>query len=310
MKAILLTNSQPNQAALYYKLREACTIEKVVVSKNIPPPGKYRPQLYLHRISARLVGGPFVDAWQYIQARYKDLLGPLPEDLCMNVDNINDGPVVRLIREVRPDVVLVSGTNQPSPRLIETGLRYGGLLNLHTGLSPYVDGGPNCTNWCLATGRFHLIGNALSWLDASNDGGPLVATEQTKLTGHEDLRTLHWKVMQHGHDLFRRVVAGLAGGRDLPYIRRSTLPQGRRFDTRQWNAAAMMKALRRFRRRYGPAYFRSPAYVRATAELRTFPWPEYSIEDELRAALYRPPPETTDRPASKTATIVHPPLWG
>ena len=80
------------------------------------------------------------------------------------------------------------------------------ILNLHTGVSPYIKGGPNCTNWCLAN-NYYLIGNTVMTLDAGIDSGAIIATECTKLDGNESLFDLHYKVMEHGFDLYVRVIS-------------------------------------------------------------------------------------------------------
>ena len=305
MKAILLTNGSPNQAALYYKLRESCTIERVVISQNIGTDRSalQATQLRMHAISGRMIGSPFRDAWLRLQSRYAHELGPIPDGECELVDDINDALVIDLIREVRPHIVLVSGVHPIGNRLIERCADFGGMINLHTGIAPYMMGGPNCTNWCLATGEVHLIGNTVMWLDTSAGGGPLIATEQTPLVGDEDLRELHWKVMQHGHDLFRRVATSLALGRKLPRIEQDTLPYGQWFKDVDWNAFSMVRALRNFRRTYGPAYFRSAAFQRATTGVRLFPWVEPSAEAGLQAAMYKATYRLTTRSKPMHAAV-------
>ena len=77
------------------------------------------------------------------------------------------------------------------------------ILNLHTGISPYIKGGPNCTNWCIATKQFEKIGNTIMWLDKGIDTGELLTTENTKFNSTDkSLLKIHMRVMNHAHDLY------------------------------------------------------------------------------------------------------------
>ena len=136
-------------------------------------------------------------------------------------------------------------------------------MNLHTGISPFVKGGPNCSNWCLAEGTFHLIGSTIMWLDLGIDSGNIITTEQTPLDGTESLFEMHWKVMEHAHDLYRRVVSRLAKGHELPSIPQDSIGLGRTFYGVEWNGVAARRALRNFQREY-PKFFQ-------TASARTQP---------------------------------------
>jgi methionyl-tRNA formyltransferase len=178
------------------------------------------------------------------------------------------------IEEHQPHLVIVSGTNLVGTRTIAAAAGARGILNLHTGISPYVKGGPNCTNWCLAEGAFHLIGNTIMWLDIGIDSGAIVATEQTPLTGGETLSELHWKVMEHGHDLYVRTVRQIARGEEVPFVPQSSVGEGRTFYAVEWNARRIVQALRNFRRYYSPAWFTSKEHQARSTEIQLFPLDE------------------------------------
>ena len=134
--------------------------------------------------------------------------------------------------------------------VIEASRKNRGVVNLHTGISPYVKGGPNCTNWCLAQGWFHLIGNSVMWLDRGIDSGNLITTERTSLTGDEDQEELHWKVMEHAHDLYVRAISAIAAGDGVPDVPQQDLGTGPTFHNADWTARAMIRARWNFARRY------------------------------------------------------------
>ena len=249
MKVILLTSKKPTQVALAARRAKVCELSAIVLSENVPQrrsPDANRIRAY--QVASRVVGRPFLQTWRDMMRHYEGRFPNLPETRQVRVRNVNDAATTALIDEIKPDLVLVSGTNLVAKRVIEKCQQYGPILNLHTGISPYVKGGPNCTNWCLATQQFHLIGNTIMWIDPGIDTGALVTTERTSLTGRESLLELHVAVMDHAHDLYARAVATVARGAKLPRVEQSSLGAGTTFFTRDWNPLAMVRAQLGFRK--------------------------------------------------------------
>lgn len=257
MKVVILTGDQPNQAALCHKLKPHCEISAIVLSENRSrksPPHARRLRLLVNRISGRLAGRPFINAWQQLQQSYRTLYPNFPEVPVVRVQNVNDALTVQTIEENAPDLIIVSGTNLVGRKIIGLTSQKMRMVNLHTGLSPYIKGAPNCTNWCLAEKSFHLIGNTVMWLDAGIDTGNIIASEQTPLNGDETLDELHWKVMEHAHAMLVQAVRKLAGGETLSSIPQDSIDAGKTFYNIDWDASAMLKARRNFRRHYA-SYF-------------------------------------------------------
>lgn len=218
------------------------------------PSGLKRGQIFLKRISNRLIGNAFVKTWFDVLGDYKKKYPSFPDVPLVKVRNVNDEKTHEIIDKLSPDLIIVSGTNLVGKKIIRLSEKGKGVINLHTGISPYVKGGPNCTNWCLAENWFHLIGNTIMWLDAGIDTGKIIATEQTPLTGAENLFELHWKVMQHAHDLYVRAIQQIAEGREVPSVPQNSIAEGTTFYNVAWNARAMRRALKNFKVIY-PAYF-------------------------------------------------------
>jgi methionyl-tRNA formyltransferase len=270
MRVVVLTNAQSNQNALVHKLADYVQVAAVVLSKNIP---RKRPSLHsrfrskVNAVSARLAGGELLAAWREMLERYEAKYPRFDGVPFINVDNINDEATHQILEQHAPDLVVVSGTNLVGRKLIERAKKFGDIVNLHTGISPYVKGGPNCTNWCLAKGWFHLIGNTVMWLDAGVDSGELIASERTPLDGSESLAELHWKVMEHGQDLYVRTVARSANGFGLPRVPQQDVDEGVEFRSAQWTSREMKLALDNYRNRFAE-YFRSG---RQNSEAKLFP---------------------------------------
>ena len=121
------------------------------------------------------------------------------------------------------------------------------ILNLHTGVSPYIKGGPNCTNWCLAN-NYYLIGNTIMKLDKGIDSGAIIATECTALDGNETLFELHHKVMEHGFNLYVKVISCYVKDK----VALKSIPQdnisnkGNLFYTKDWTIFKVIRAYYNF----------------------------------------------------------------
>jgi len=121
-----------------------------------------------------------------------------------------------------------------------------GILNLHTGVSPYVKGGPNCTNWCIATNQFHLVGNTIMWIDEGIDSGNIITTELTKVDWSKSLLDIHIAVMEHAHLLYVKAIKYLAQG-NVSNIKQSDIGTGKTYYTKDWklkNKRDLIKNLR------------------------------------------------------------------
>jgi folate-dependent phosphoribosylglycinamide formyltransferase PurN len=250
MKVVVFTCDQPNQWELCHRLQPVCDLAGIVISSNMPrktPTIRNRTYGLFNRVASRTVGRSFVTAWQHLQADSRARYRGFPSVPQVQVQNINDPTTVDFVQQHRPGLVLVSGTNLLSDRTIRAIQEIAPVINLHTGISPFVKGGPNCTNWCLTLNRLELIGNTVMWLDAGIDSGDIITTEQTPLSGHESLSELHRKVMDHAHSLVTRVVKRLDQNEPVPRISQLSLGEGSTFFNRDWTAPSMLRAIRNFK---------------------------------------------------------------
>ncbi len=274
MRVLILTNRQGNQVALVNKIANEADLVGVVLSRNIVrrrPDAAKRLRFLLNGVAGRSVGRPFVRTWFELLDRYNSLYPDLPGNEVVEVDNINDPTTVATIERLSPELVVVSGTNLLRTDVIRASQRSGRVINLHTGISPYVRGGPNCTNWCLAKKWFHLIGNTVMWLDEGIDTGNIIATEQTELDGTESLSDLHWKVMEHAHDIYVRTIRGIARGEEMPSIPQRQIGGGNYFGSADWTALQMKRALDNYRRHYREFFTEGGHLQEASRELKLFP---------------------------------------
>lgn len=257
MKILVFTSPHGNNRALCHRIAAHLPIAAIVTVQprrdwSTKKPGLVgRARNFGRRLVSASVGLPLRRAWFGMLAHYDRLYPDFPQ-APIEVADINATEVLALVERERPDLVVVSGTNLLKQPLIERIHASGRVVNLHTGISPYIKGGPNCTNWCLALGRFDLIGNTVMWLDAGIDSGAIIATERTPLEGTETMLGLHIAVMEHAHALYLRCIRMFAEGRTLPAVRQGDIAEGRLFLTRHWSSGPIVRAVRNFYGRYRP----------------------------------------------------------
>lgn len=250
MKILLLTSNQPNQWGLAHKINSLHPISEIaVVDTTIITSSKKLKKTSLLKNKAKNAVGEIVTfmifrkCWFGMLKYYSNLFSGFPVEPKIVVNNVNDSKVFELLGDLRPDITIISGTNLLSSNLIRAISLHGRVINLHTGISPYVKGGPNCTNWCFYLGRTDLIGNTIMWLNEGIDSGNIIATERTSFSTRESLLGIHIKVMEHGHDLYLRALRKILHHEEIPNINQDMLSPHRLFLSKDWGVSHRVKAL-------------------------------------------------------------------
>lgn len=249
MKIVVLTSDAGNQRALVNKIQQhGLQLAGIVLEKK--PGGKRKKMTvgqFFSKVTERLFLNKITTTWMRLLGNYNRQYPSFPDVEILTTAAINSEETVAFLKKIKPDLVVVSGTSMIKKPVLELGFTQG-IINLHTGLSPYIKGGPNCTNWCISTGQFHLIGNTVMWIDAGIDSGNIISTEFTRFTGNEDFDELHFKVMEHAHDLYIRCMLQIAGGRSVPNVKQSDITTGTTYYTRQWTLKPKMDLIKNIAR--------------------------------------------------------------
>jgi len=262
MKIAIFTNDCPIQIALVNKINEHVDVDTVFLAKNRIEKTKKRKNKYIYYF-LRLVRIPFElplrMAWDDLKKRYKEQYIEIPKKVTQYyVNNINDESVIKYVKNTKPKLIIVSATTMLKADIISEASKVNCLiLNLHTGISPYIKGGPNCTNWCLATNNY-LIGNTVMVLDSGIDSGAIIATELTTLTGTESLSELHYRVMEHGFELYIKVINSFVKKNMSfnPIKQAEISTKGDLYLTQDWTIWQVVKAYYNFKVNY-PKQFSS-----------------------------------------------------
>lgn len=231
MKIVLWIGNESNQLALAKKINDLYLIDTVFLeTKNNK--SRITFGLILKKIIEKIFLSTISKSWFGMLSYYKKTDSILSHVNVLHTKNINSEDVYLKTKLINPELIIVSGTSLIKDKLLSLTPKLG-ILNLHTGLSPYMKGGPNCTNWCIANNQFHLIGNTIMWIDKGIDSGRIVTSELTVFDGHENLLNVHIKVMEHAHELYLKAIRNIANGK-LFSVSQVEIDSGKVYFTKDW----------------------------------------------------------------------------
>ncbi len=264
MKILLWIGDEPNQKALANRINEAFPLSGIVTECRV-----HKPKHTLKKTIEKIIEKIFLDSigksWWGLQKYYNQLYPDYPRVERLEVENINTDEAYEFSKKINPDLILVSGTRLVKDKMLSINPTMG-ILNLHTGLSPYIKGGPNCTNWCIATKQFHLVGNTIMLIDRGIDTGNILTTEFTTLTGNESLSALHIKVMDHAHALYIKAIRHLKEGfhQSIP---QSVIASGTTYYTKEWTLQQKLNMVLNHKKM--AAYFKSGKITEDRKDINT-----------------------------------------
>lgn len=136
-------------------------------------------------------------------------------ELVREVPHINHPDVVRLAKELQPDLICVFGTSLIRGELLQQGRL--GIINLHGGLSPEYRGA-DCTFWALYNGEPEKVGCTLHYIDAGIDTGRLIAHVSPTVKPGDTELVLFWRAVQDSARVYAEAIDRLAHGHPLGVV--------------------------------------------------------------------------------------------
>jgi methionyl-tRNA formyltransferase len=248
MKVVLWIGNEANQKALANKIAKDFNVVGIV-RETRKTTSKITLKILFEKTFEKLFLPSIGKSWFGMKNRYDKLFNDYPNTKIQDVENINSDEAFNFSTDLKPDLIIVSGTRLVKEKMLNIQPKIG-ILNLHTGLSPYIKGGPNCSNWCIATEQFHLIGNTIMWIDLGIDTGNILTTEFTPLSGNETLIEIHIKVMEHAHELYLKAIHHVAlGGKNS--VKQDSITKGKTYYSKEWNLKQkinLVKGMRKFKK--------------------------------------------------------------
>tara|TARA_B110001452_G_C15216854_1_gene421962 strand:+ start:994 stop:1824 length:831 start_codon:yes stop_codon:yes gene_type:complete len=244
MNLLLWIGNESNQKALANKLAKEFNIVGIVTESK-----PFKRKITLIKIFNSLYEKIFLSeinkAWLGMKNYYELEYNSYPNVKHIDVENINSKEAYNFSENLNPDLIIVSGTRLVKKKMLSINSEKG-ILNLHTGLSPYIKGGPNCTNWCIATKQFHLVGNTIMWIDEGIDSGNILTTEFTEVNWKKSLLDVHIKVMEHAHQLYVKSIKYIENGHNSN-VKQSDIGDGKTYYTKEWKLKNKKNLIKNFR---------------------------------------------------------------
>ncbi len=249
LKIVIWCGPGANQKALANKISAAYDVVGIVIDDHSGLTTKAKQGNFLSVVLDRLRFGKIYKAWKNLLHHYDQQFPAWPDKPLLKVSNINDPETGSFTEKLSADLIVVSGTSLIKKDLFSISTSVG-IINLHTGLSPYVKGGPNCTNWCIANNEFHLVGNTIMWLNEGIDSGNIIVTETIGIQNAHDLAEAHKIVMEHAHDLYIKVIRYLSAT-TAPYnsVPQNTIDKGQLYLTKMWTKQKKKQLLANWKKR-------------------------------------------------------------
>lgn len=248
-KIVAWIGAEANQVSLLNKISQRFPLAGLVIEQK-KLKRKYSAGKIFRRIYEKIFLAEINEAWFKMLDHHKKQFQTLPQNIpALIAENINAEEVLKFTNEIQPDLIIISGTRLIKEKMFSLNPAVG-FINLHTGLSPYIKGGPNCTNWCIANNELHLIGNTIMWLDKGIDSGNIIATDTVKFSGNESLSDIHIGVMEHAHDLYISAINEIIKDKNsVPSVKQENISKGKTYYTKNWNLKQkrlLLKNMNRF----------------------------------------------------------------
>lgn len=253
MNLLLWIGNESNQKALANKLAQEFNIIGIVTETRTGK-RKITFRKLFDSVFERVFLSAIRSSWWGMKDYYDNKYTQYPNTNLIDVENINSDEAFDFSTQLKPDLIIVSGTRLVKKRMLSIQATHG-IMNLHTGLSPYIKGGPNCTNWCIATNQFHLVGNTIMWIDEGIDSGNIITTAFTDVNWKDSLLNIHIAVMEHAHELYAKAVKFISEG-NMSSVKQSELGEGKTYYTREWNLKnkiALIQNLKKYRNQISKA---------------------------------------------------------
>jgi methionyl-tRNA formyltransferase len=249
LNIVIWCGTAPNQKALANKIAKEFHVSGIVIDEHKGPTGKNKRRSSLNKVIDHIRFRKIYGAWKGLMHHYDRQYPEFPGVPVLRSGNINDKDTQRFTEKLHPDLVAVSGTSLIKEPLVSIPLPIG-ILNLHTGLSPYIKGGPNCTNWCIANNQFNYTGNTIMWLNAGIDTGNIITTETVNILSARDLAEAHLRVMEQAHELYLKTLRYLENN-PPPYasVAQNEIAKGKLYLTKMWTATYKKRLLENWKNR-------------------------------------------------------------
>lgn len=267
-RVMIWCSNEPMELRLTNEVNEYFNLVGIVIQKR-PFVRNYRFKSAIIALLNKLLFYFTIDrAWIVTQVWYKSKYQDFPSVPKIYVSNINDRATYNFLNDNPCDLIAVSGTALVKKNLLNQKPSLG-IINLHTGLSPYIKGGPNCTNWCISKRLYHLVGNTVMWLDEGIDSGNIITTKKVDLDQSMSLSEILRKVTFEGQTLYLDTIRKILSGEEVNNVPQKCIGEGITFFNKQWGYTARIRLVLNFYLGHYRRYINSKKYRLLREQART-----------------------------------------
>lgn len=223
MKVVLITREDLEHVYLANRLCEQLDISAIIVDRG-QKRSRWRRLFDLFRrygtvgifqraalVAYRRLVGDSVE-------RTRELTHVFGEDQCLAfakpaivkyVSGINGAESLRILDDLKPDLILVYGTGIVGKKVLAQAKRL--TLNMHTGLSPYYRGA-SCVFWPLHNQDLENLGVTVHECTAQVDAGKIFAVANVRPERSDGLHTVFARAVVVGAGLYAHVAKKVIDG--------------------------------------------------------------------------------------------------
>ncbi len=234
MKVLLLTSNSIQNMALSHMLAKHHELTGIVYENRFSMEGrlsnylkkiKYNPIKVVQKLYEKYrLRGLEKDLVSSINKGYR-AYSSFYDTAILEVTNINQKESVDFIKNNVHDIIIVSGTRMVKKEILSLRPTYG-IINMHTGLSPYYNGGPSCTFWCLYNGDVEFIGATVMFIDEGIDSGNIILTNTISLSPSDTYGEMEFKAIDLGNHLILQALEKLQSDKNFKGFKQNDIAKG------------------------------------------------------------------------------------
>ena len=221
MKIVMLTGEGTSSKIVFHALSEQFPIDTVVIE------GSGSRSVFLKK-RVRKLGLPTVIGQvlfkltaetilttasrkriREIKAQYRLDDSEISPDRAVRVDSVNGARCISLLRELRPDIIVINGTRIVSGEVLHcVDARF---INMHAGITPKYRG-VHGAYWALAGGDAAHCGVTVHFADEGIDTGAVLYQKTIEITPRDNFATYPFLQMAAGIELEKKAIADIING--------------------------------------------------------------------------------------------------
>jgi methionyl-tRNA formyltransferase len=221
MKVVLLAGKSASTPIVYNYLNKEIKIDAVLIEDKVPASQLLKRRL--KKLGYATVFGQILfqilvvkSLQRQSKGRISNILAanrmqncPIPAEKIINVTSVNDDEVVKILKQISPDVVVVNGTRIISKKVLDAVSAT--FINMHVGITPGYRG-VHGAYWALVNGDKSNAGVTIHYIDQGIDTGKVIAQDTIDVTEDDNFTTYPYLQTAKGLSLMLNAIKSFEKG--------------------------------------------------------------------------------------------------